>query len=524
LNFSKFQKVSEDDKTVTMRHEKGHEMRILLKQLRPIEREQIRRLKMAKGGDPADAIDSGSGDLAQAAPTSGLAPVASAPIAPPPPAAPMAPPPPAQSAQSVAPVPIDAPQTPAAPAVLNPEGTMDPGAAAQAAQKAIEMQSDIDAQAAQAKARYDQQYLEERQRLAKQDVDNLQELKSHTDDFAQYIKSNPINPNLYGESQDGLQKTATGIGLFLGGLGGQGHNNMALDFLNKNIERNIAAQRENAANRKTIWGAYHDLYGSEQVANNLAKISANDILTHQVELTAARLGTAQAKQRAMQLKAAKAIENSKLLQDSAVDIKALPGARGMTLGAVPSPTGGAMASNAPTSGEKGTSGLLIPNSEQRFKQLAYTPKARENLAAIQHQYNNAVQADKALSQIDETFGKLENNADAGSIGGNLRRRGSHAVAGIPFGVGQALSSSLNYLTDTEANKAYDSNQSNLIGFVSSALKGTNIGGQQIEDIVQKNSPERGDSPELIHQKKNNIIDFIKNHTDTSLLKAWGLTQ
>ena len=49
LDFSKFKKISEDDKTVTMRHDKGHEMRILLKNLRPIEREQIKRIKLAAG-------------------------------------------------------------------------------------------------------------------------------------------------------------------------------------------------------------------------------------------------------------------------------------------------------------------------------------------------------------------------------------------------------------------------------------------------------------------------------------------
>lgn len=511
LNFSKFQKVAEDAKTVTMRHEKGHEMKIILKNLRPIEREQIKRLKMADGGDPADAVDS---------PDS--APPAQPPVADDTAAAPLAPPSP--SLQSVQAAPISVPQVPAAPAVQNPDGTLNPGGAAQTATSAVDLQGKIDSQAAKAKANYDQQYLEERQRLANQDAQNYQEMKAHTDEFANFTKANPINPELYGQSQTDSQKTSTGIGLFLGGLGGQGHSNMALDFLNKNIDRNIQAQRDNVNNQKTVWGAYHDLYGSATIANNLAKVSANDMLTHQVDLTAAQLGTPQAAQKAMQLRSQKAIENSKLLQDAAVDLKTLPGSRGQTLGSSAPAVGGATASAAPVSSEKMPDSILGPNAERHFKELAYTPKAKENYGAIQSQYNNAVQADKALAQIDDTFDRLNKNVEEGSIGGNLRRRGAHAVAGIPLGIGQAMSSSLNYLTDTDANKAYDSNQSNLLGYVSSALKGTNIGGGQIEDIVEKNSPERGDSPELAEQKKQAIKDFIKNHTDTSLLKAWNLTK
>ena len=346
-------------------------------------------------------------------------------------------------------------------------------------------------------------------------------------DLSDYIKSNPINPEMYGENQTGQQKVATGVGLFLGGLGGQGHGNMALDFLNKQIDRNIEAQRQNVNNKRTVWGAYNDLSGDENIANNLAKVSANDMLTHQVDLTAAQLGTPIAAQKAMQLRTQKALENSKLLQDSAVNLKNLPGYQGSSpLGSAwetPwSPTGGSTAGNVPTSGENNPNGILGPNSQQHIKELAYTPKAKEQYTAIQDQYNKAAQADKGLARIDPTFDALENNVKEGSIFGNIRRKGSHAVAGLPFGVGQAVSGSLNYLTDTPANMSYDSNQSKLTGFISSALKGTNIGGEQIKDIVEKNSPERGDSPELAAQKRQAIKDFIKDHTDTSLIKTWGL--
>src|SRR5580692_5298737 len=50
LNLKDFEKVADDGKTVTMAHKKGHQIKVILKALRPIEREQMKRLKMAEGG------------------------------------------------------------------------------------------------------------------------------------------------------------------------------------------------------------------------------------------------------------------------------------------------------------------------------------------------------------------------------------------------------------------------------------------------------------------------------------------
>ena len=52
LSLDKFKKVAQDQDTVTMRHEDGHEMKIMLKGIgSSIQREQLKRLKMAEGGE-----------------------------------------------------------------------------------------------------------------------------------------------------------------------------------------------------------------------------------------------------------------------------------------------------------------------------------------------------------------------------------------------------------------------------------------------------------------------------------------
>jgi len=50
LDLSKFEKIAEDKNTTRMRHKDGHEMVILHAKLPKIHREQLKRLKMAKGG------------------------------------------------------------------------------------------------------------------------------------------------------------------------------------------------------------------------------------------------------------------------------------------------------------------------------------------------------------------------------------------------------------------------------------------------------------------------------------------
>lgn len=51
MNFKEWEKVSEDNKTVTLKHPKGHQMTIALKGLPKIQQEQLKRLTFAKGGE-----------------------------------------------------------------------------------------------------------------------------------------------------------------------------------------------------------------------------------------------------------------------------------------------------------------------------------------------------------------------------------------------------------------------------------------------------------------------------------------
>jgi hypothetical protein len=55
FDLSKFQKTAEDKDTTTLKHEDGHEMRIMHAMIPKIQREQLKRLKMSEGGEAQEA-------------------------------------------------------------------------------------------------------------------------------------------------------------------------------------------------------------------------------------------------------------------------------------------------------------------------------------------------------------------------------------------------------------------------------------------------------------------------------------
>lgn len=83
---------------------------------------------------------------------------------------------------------------------------------------------------------------------------NLQDLTDHTQEIYQGVMSGQINPNHYWENLSTGNKVMTGIALALGALGGaaSGGKNAAVDVINQSINRDIAAQKMNLDNKKSL--------------------------------------------------------------------------------------------------------------------------------------------------------------------------------------------------------------------------------------------------------------------------------
>jgi hypothetical protein len=561
LNFKDWEKTSEDKKTTTLKHPKGHSITLVHSKLPKIQQEALKRLKMADGGmsntggsgapesyvteDNAarekafsDKTPSNMEDKVSPQPASppvvvnvGTAPQGNQAMAMP--------------VQSPKPVPVQQPNIPQGNNPLLPNGSMNAPAAAQNAQSAAKLGTDIEAAKAAAAVPQEQQYLNQTSQLNQNFSNNINDLQQKANDFDQWHKANPLKENAYLENMGAGKKIGTALGLLLSGAGAglSGQPNMAMEFLNKQIDRNIQAQKDRFGQQNTVWSAYKDLYQNEQVADQMARVHALDMLTHQASLTAAQLGTPAAAAHLLELKSKLAPERNKLILDSAGAMNMIPMNNPNSGG---SPQGGnaqppaksgeepPQASNnanfqSAYAGEKhkpendyADSPILNSNAQDHLDTLRYTPKAKEEMDQIKGQYTAAQQADTILSQLHPVMMNLHKDALQAGKSGYLRRH--NPVGEVPV-LGPFISSAaLQPLTDTQVNRDYDANRTRIVSDIANALKGSNISGEEIDRMVRSNAPEKSDTPEMVATKERNIRTFIKNNVNKSLLKDWGLAK
>jgi hypothetical protein len=574
LDFKDWKKTKEDSKSVTMKHDKGHEMTLLLKGIPGVQKEALKRLPLYEGGDvgvhkatkekggtseageivrktknlnsttfkksmqePAKEEHRSKLEELQSMPKpklQGLADggeVDDSDSQPPVTVNVNSGPTPSTAAQQAStPVNVQQPQMPQAPPTLLPNGSMSAPGTAETAQASAAGQAQVDAAKSNAMVQVEQAKLQAQRQQAQQDQDNLNNLKASTDTVASRIKD--IDPNHYMENRDTSTKVGQAFGLLLGGMstGAHGGPNPAMDYINKQIDRDIGAQKQNNENQRTIYGFYKDLYGNENAASALAKASQIDIYNSQAQKIAQQLGTPQAIVNLQKTQSDLAAAKNKAILDAAGNLSSTPN--------MPRGGGGSAPAHAPqnntnilrtsTSPEAqnekpllppddyADSPLLSPNAQGTLKSMQYSsPQDRANYPKALEQFTQAQSADRVLGQLHEVHQKLFQDAQAGGSSGYLRRHDPTAT--IPF-AGHAISQMfVQPATDTQNNRDYDTNKTRIVSDIANALRGTNVSGEAIQRIVDDNTPEHGDTPKMVAQKERNIRVFIKNSVPKSLL-------
>lgn len=102
---------------------------------------------------------------------------------------------------------------------------------------------------------------------------NYAELNNHIDEVMKDYANGHIQPNHYVESMDTPRKVSTAIGLILGGMGGglTRQGNPALDFLNKQIDRDIGAQQQELGKKANILTANFHKFGNLRDATEMTR-------------------------------------------------------------------------------------------------------------------------------------------------------------------------------------------------------------------------------------------------------------
>lgn len=118
---------------------------------------------------------------------------------------------------------------------------------------------------------------------------NLQEKMRQYDQLAQDIASNKIDPQHYWSTRDSNAKMRAGIGILLSGLSGA-KNNMAMEVIQKNIDRDIDAQKANLGKKQTLLADNLKIQGNIIAAEAATRAQYEAVLQGKLAQVAAKLG------------------------------------------------------------------------------------------------------------------------------------------------------------------------------------------------------------------------------------------
>ena len=115
--------------------------------------------------------------------------------------------------------------------------------------------------------------------------------------ITQDLLTKKIDPNHYMSDRSTPQKFAQAIGLILGGIssGQTGQPNPVLDFINRQIDRDIESQKSTAANQHNLLSALTHQYGDQAIAQNMYRAVMLNKFSHELNTAAAMNNSAQAK-------------------------------------------------------------------------------------------------------------------------------------------------------------------------------------------------------------------------------------
>jgi hypothetical protein len=132
---------------------------------------------------------------------------------------------------------------------------------------------------------------------------HLNNLNSEIQNITKDIAAGHINPNQLWEDSSAPSKVASAIGLILGGIGGglqRTGGNAALDFLNKQIDRNIDAQKANLGQKQHVLGALQEQFNNLSTSTGVQKALMQNVVANQLDIEAAKAGGPIAQARAAQ--------------------------------------------------------------------------------------------------------------------------------------------------------------------------------------------------------------------------------
>lgn len=127
------------------------------------------------------------------------------------------------------------------------------------------------------------------------------ELETERAHLQEDLKNQHIDPEHYFHSMDVPQKISTAIGLILGGFGAaQSGRNMAVEYVQKQIENDIGAQKANLGKTESLLNANMKQFGNLKDATDMTRVMQMDMVSNQLKKAALTATDMQAKAKALQ--------------------------------------------------------------------------------------------------------------------------------------------------------------------------------------------------------------------------------
>ncbi len=169
-------------------------------------------------------------------------------------------------------------------------------------QQGIQKVAQAEGAAARAQADVAGQAIADQQKIMAHFKTNYDQLDNERKAFQEDIQNSHINPQHYLQNQDMGQKIATAIGLALGGIGSgvTGGTNPALDFLNKQIDRDISAQQAELGKKESLLSANMRQFGNLRDASEMTRVMQTDIIANEFKKRAAMSSDPIVKARALE--------------------------------------------------------------------------------------------------------------------------------------------------------------------------------------------------------------------------------
>jgi hypothetical protein len=493
MNLSHFKKLKEDEKCAVLVHPDGHRIQVAKSMLNPKMRSMLGEMPMhmAEGGmvndplmeplmemDPqSPAIPDGDRNPASisdaAIPGSDVMSMNQAPgmvmtpvVAPDPVPVPVAAPSP------VAPAPVVMPMNPPIMAQRQPQSAAVPATTPgmvggirkgfEMEQQGLQMEAAGQQQSAQAQASAQEEEAHQLQQISDGYQRRMSELDNEIKNVTKDLNNGEIDPNHWWNSKDDASKTQTVIGLILGGIGAglTGKENMAAEYIDKQITRDIEAQKMNLGKKQNLLSAYYHQMGNLRDAEMMARASLKDVYASKIQAAGLRTQDPIIRARALQAAGRLKVQQEQILAPLALKQSVLGGI---------------------------TQGKVDPAVAIRFLPEHDQKPAREELAnaqLLQKKLDGALSAFDKVSEAKTASFALKNPGKA--ISGATSEQMNAAIVELA----------------RDASGAFNKDE--------------------VETIRNQYLPKYTDTAEDLAMKRNGIIHFIQQKANFPTLQGYGL--